>query len=102
MTRAASMGRLGSTHGDFWMNLQGECLRHAIDRKQRVIAGLLKALGLTGRPTSGAAAKGERRGGKRLAVARVAARWVFCEALGISSPPTETKNKPNFEDSEVK
>ena len=87
MTRAASMGRLGSTHGDFWMNLQGECLRHAIDRKQRVIAGLLKALGLTGRPTSGAAAKGERRGGKRLAVARVAARWVFCEALGISSPP---------------
>ncbi|HEY6292509.1 MAG TPA: hypothetical protein VI455_13255 [Terriglobia bacterium] len=46
MTRAACLGRLGPTRHDIWMNLQGERLRQAIDRKQWVITGLLKAMGL--------------------------------------------------------
>jgi len=59
MTRAACLGRLGPTRDDIWMNLQGERLRQAIDRKQRVINGLLQALGLTARTGKGRAAKGQ-------------------------------------------
>jgi len=58
MTRAACLGRLGPTRQDLWMNLQGERLRQAIDRKQRVINGLLLALGLTARTAKGRTAKG--------------------------------------------
>lgn len=46
MTRAACQARLGPTREDVWMDRRGEQLRIAIDRKQRVITELLKALGL--------------------------------------------------------
>jgi hypothetical protein len=46
MPQSASRARLGATQRDRAMSLQGERLRQAIDRKQRVITSLLRALGL--------------------------------------------------------
>jgi len=63
MTRAACMGRLSSARDDLWMNLQGERLRQAIDRKQWVITGLLQALGLTRRPNEAPATKAKGKKG---------------------------------------
>jgi hypothetical protein len=44
ITRSGRLARLGSSREDRWMNLQGERLRQAIDRKQWVITGLLQTL----------------------------------------------------------
>ena len=44
ITRTGRLSRLGPTREDQWMNLQGERLRRAIDRKQWVITGLLQIL----------------------------------------------------------
>ena len=46
MTRLACLARLGPTRQDYWMDRRGERLRQAIDRKQWLILGLLRSLGL--------------------------------------------------------
>ena len=46
MTRTECLALLGPTREDLWMDRQGERLRQAIDRKQRLIVRLLKMYGL--------------------------------------------------------
>ena len=60
MPESECRSRLGSTPEDRAMSLQGERLRHAVDRKQWVITGLLQALHLT-RTRENTGRKGSRR-----------------------------------------
>jgi hypothetical protein len=53
ITRSGRLARLGSSREDRWMNLQGERLRQAIDRKQWVITGLLQTLHRSGAENPG-------------------------------------------------
>ena len=50
LTRTACLSRLGARRRDRAMDLRGERLRTAIDRKQRIITELIKTLGLAERP----------------------------------------------------
>jgi hypothetical protein len=59
MTRAGRLARLRSERDDRWMNLQGERLRQAIDRKQWVITGLLQTLCRAGGSSSGEVSGGD-------------------------------------------
>ena len=47
-TRASSLATLATTREDYWMAQHGEQLRKAIDRKLKVLTGLLETLGLPG------------------------------------------------------